>query len=213
MGRAIHTSRRGGLWVALGLALLLAGISLGWPMVGEPLAAGPSEVRAAYFNKLGITAIPRIAPPVDFSLEDLSGRRVRLSDFKGKVVFINFWTTWCGACIVEMPAIESLHQRLKDRNFVILAVDLEEPPEEVKRFLAAYKLTFTALLDKDGEVSRSFGVHAIPTTFIIDKDGAMIGKAIGPRDWDHGDSRTLFEQLMAEEPAGRLKARQAEKDR
>ena len=207
-----HTSRHRILQAAPVTALLLAGLFLVWALVGETLAGSPSKVRAAYFKKLGVTPIARIAPPVDLSLEDLSGRTWRLSDLKGKVIFINFWASWCGACVLEMPAMQGLHEHLKDRDFVMLAVDLQEPPGQVKRFLDIYKLTFTALLDKDGEVSRSFGIRSIPTTFIIDKDGAMIGKALGPRDWNHSDSRALFEHLMAEEPARRLKAQQAEKD-
>ena len=207
-----HKSRQRSLRAAL-VVLLLAGLFLVRPLVGKPLADSTSKAHAAYFKKLGITPIPRIAPPVDLSLEDLSGRTWRLSDLKGKVVFINFWASWCGACVIEMPAMQGLHEHLKGRDFVMLAVDLQEPPGQVKRFMDIYKLTFTALLDKDGEVSRSFGIRYIPTTFIIDKEGAMIGKAQGPRDWNHGDSRALLEHLMADEPAGRRNARQAEKDR
>lgn len=206
-----HISRHRRLKAVPVVAFLFAGLFLGRPLVGELLADTPSEVRAAHLKKLGITPIPRIAPPVDFNLEDISGRLVRLSDLKGKVVFINFWTTWCGACRIEMPAMQGLHEHLKDRDFVMLAVDLQEQPEQVKRFLDYYKLTFTVLLDKDGEVSRSFGIHSIPTTFILDKEGGMIGKAMGPRDWNHADSHALFDHLLADEPAGRRKARQAEK--
>jgi thiol-disulfide isomerase/thioredoxin len=213
MGSATHISRRQGLWAVAALALLMVGLLLGWPMVARPLFGSSSNDQGAYFKKLGINRMARITPPVDFILADPAGRSVRLSDLKGKVVFINFWTTWCGACRIEMPAMQGLHEHLKDRDFVMLAVDLQEPPEQVKRYLDIYKLTFTALLDKDGEVSRSFGIRSIPTTFIIDKQGALIGMALGPRDWNHSDSRALFEYLITAAPPGAGKARQAEKDR
>ena len=150
------------------------------------------------FRDMGVLKVPHIAPPVDFSLLDLNGNKVSLSDFKGKIVFLNFWTTWCPGCRIEMPAMEKLHKRLKDKDFAMVSINIQEPASVIKKLFKDYKLTFTALLDSKGELSDPFGIRAIPTTFILNKDGGMIGKALGPREWNNKESIALFERLMDE---------------
>ncbi len=153
-----------------------------------------------YFQKLGMIKIPRIPPPEDFVLPDLDGRQVRLSDFNGRIVLLDFWTTWCPDCRLEMPLLEKLHRRFKDRDFTLLAVDLRESPKAVRHFFSSLELSFTALLDSQGEVGRRFGIRSIPTAFIIDRDGAIIGKAIGSRKWDDSAATALFERLLGNPP-------------
>ncbi len=145
---------------------------------------------------MGATKVPHLAPPVDFNLVDLTGNRVVLSEFKGKIVFLNFWTTWCPPCREEMPSMQKLYIRFKDKDFAMLAVSVKEPASVVEKFFKDYSLTFTALLDSDGELMTSYGVRAIPATYIIDKDGAIIGKAFGPRKWDGQKAIGLFEHLI-----------------
>ena len=149
------------------------------------------------YRDLGVIKLPRITPPVEFKLKDIHGKWVRLSDFRGKVVFLNFWTTWCPPCKIEMPSMEKLHARLKDKDFAMVAVDLQEPVSRVKDFVKRYKLSFTVLLDSKGEVGRRFGIQSIPTTFILDGKGGIIGKAFGPREWDGRKSMDFFEHLMS----------------
>ncbi len=170
-------------------AVLVSGLLLEM----SPAAEDP-ELR---FKELGVTRIPDIPPPMDFELPDLEGRRVRLSELKGKVVVINFWTTWCPSCRIEMPDLEKLHQHFRDRELVLLAVDLRESRQMVRKYFQDRKLNFTALLDGDGEVGRSFGIRSIPTTFIIDKSGGMVGKAFGARQWGGDRSFSLFEYLLS----------------
>ena len=129
-------------------------------------------------------------------LSDLDGRAVSLSEFKGKVIFVNFWTTWCGGCREEMPSMENLHQRLKNKDFIMVAIDIKQPVSWVQAFFEKHKLTFTPLLDPKGKTGDEFGVRALPTTFIIDKEGRIIGKAFGPRSWDSKASVALFEELI-----------------
>lgn len=148
------------------------------------------------FLDMGIFRLRSLAPPVDIYLKDVNGKMVRVSDLKGKIVFLNFWTTWCPACRVEMPAMQKLHQRLKDKDFVMIAINLQEPASRVKVFNKKYKLSFTSLLDSSGKVGLRFGVRSIPITYILDKNGGMIGKAPGARDWDSEKSIALFEHLM-----------------
>ena len=147
-------------------------------------------------HELGITQVPHIPPPVDINLMDINGQQVTLSDFKGKIVFLNFWTTWCPECRIEMPSMEKLHGRFKEQGFAMIAVNLQEPALRVKDFLKKYPLTFTILLDSKGKIGPQFGIRAVPTTFIIDKNGGIIGKALGSRHWYSKESMSLFEHLI-----------------
>jgi peroxiredoxin len=149
-------------------------------------------------GEMGIIQVPHIAPPVDFSLLNLNNKTVTLSDLKGKIVFLNFWTTWCGECRIEMPVMQKLYMRFKDKGFAMVAVSLNEPKSVVEKFFDDYKLTFTALLDSDGELGIPFGIRGIPMTYILDRDGGIIGKAFGARQWDSKESFALFEQLLKE---------------
>jgi len=151
------------------------------------------------FLDMGIFKLHSLAPPVDIYLKDLNGKMVRVSDLKGKIVFLNFWTTWCPPCRIEMPAMQKLHQRLKDKDFVMIAINLQEPASRVKAFNKKYKLNFTSLLDSSGKVALRFGIRSIPVTYILDKKGGMIGKALGAREWDSEKSIALFEHLMNRE--------------
>jgi peroxiredoxin len=94
-----------------------------------------------------------------------------------------------------MPAMERLHQKLKDKDFAVIAVNMKEPVSHVAKFIHAHKLSFTTLLDASGDVARRYGVHAIPTTLIFDKLGNRIGTVIGPRKWDSRTYIRTFEKL------------------
>lgn len=148
------------------------------------------------FREMRVIEVPHIPPTVDFSLLDINGQLFTLSDFKGKIVFLNFWTTWCPECRIEMPSMEKLYKRLNGQDFTMIAVNLQEPALRVKTFLKKYPLTFTILLDSKGEIGPQFGIRAVPTTFILDKNGGIIGKALGNRQWDSKESMALFEHLI-----------------
>ena len=147
------------------------------------------------FSDMGVLPTPFPTDPVEVTLKDLNGQQVSLSDFRGKIVFINFWTTWCLACVIEMPSMEKLHQKFKDKEFIMLAINLQESASKIKQFYKEYKLTFTTLLDTTGDVGAGMGIRSIPTTFILDKNGRLIGKALGPREWESKKSIALFEYL------------------
>ena len=147
------------------------------------------------FEEMFVLRVPQISLPVEFRLNDVNGRQVSLSDFRGKIVFLNFWTTWCPTCRIEMPSMEKLHQKFKNKDFAMVTINLQESATQVKGFFKELKLTFTALLDTTGEVGSLFRIYQIPTTFILDKKGRIIGKAVGPREWDSKDAVALFEHL------------------
>ena len=111
-------------------------------------------------------------------------------------MFLNFWATWCQSCLVEMPAMEKLYRRFKDKDFAMVSVSIQDPPLAVKRFFLMNKLTFTALLDQSGKTVPGFAIRAIPTTLILDKSGRIFGRVMGPREWDSRESVAMFNRLI-----------------
>jgi peroxiredoxin len=161
----------------------------------DPLAKDDSQELDRLFRDMLVLKIPHVTEPADIRLKDIEGRQVNLSDFRGKIVFLNFWTTWCPACRIEMPSMEKLHQKFKYKDFAMVTINLQETASQVKEFFKVHKLTFTALLDSTGDVGTAFGIYQIPTTFILDKEGRIIAKAVGPREWDSKNAIALFEHL------------------
>jgi peroxiredoxin len=120
---------------------------------------------------------------IDFTLKDLNGVEKTLSDYRGKVVFLNFWATWCLPCRAEMPSMQKLHEKLKDEDFVMLAVALDKSKSKIVDFVKQGKYTFSVLVDSENRVARRYRVAGIPTTFLIDKKGMVVEKVVGGRDW------------------------------
>lgn len=116
---------------------------------------------------------------IDFTLTDLDGKKVFLKDFKGKNVYLNFWAAWCPPCRGEMPEIEKVYQQYKDKDFVVLAVDLGEDKNTVKSFIQQNKYNFKVLLDSDQSVAAQYNITAIPVSYFIDKDGNVVTKRVG----------------------------------
>jgi peroxiredoxin len=159
--------------------------------------AGSSEQELErLFGSMGILKMPHATRPLEIQLKDIFGNAVRLSDFRGKIVFLNFWATWCPTCVVEMPSMEKLHRRFKDQDFAMIAVNMQESEAQVKSFFEKLQLSFTALLDANGEVAAGLAVNALPTTYFLDKEGRIMGMALGPREWDKQASIELFEFLI-----------------
>ena len=154
------------------------------------------EKYRGFFSSLGVQKISPPAKAKDFTLGNLEGSLVSLKDFQGKVVFLNFWATWCPPCRAEMPAMEKLWQKFREEEFVILAVDVREGKEKVSSFVKENGLTFPVLLDSRGGVANTYGIRAIPTTYLLDPEGRIVGKALGARNWASQDAFKLIEQLL-----------------
>jgi peroxiredoxin len=126
--------------------------------------------------------VGEIAP--DFMLKKFEGDTISLADYRGKVVFLNFWATWCPPCVEEMPSMEMLYQKLQGREFEILAINVGEEGEKIIRpFMGKHSLTFPVLLDPNKKIYGLYGLTGIPETFIIDKNGIVDSKIIGGQDW------------------------------
>jgi len=149
------------------------------------------------YSKVRISLIKGDKKAPDFSLLDLHGKKVGLKQFRGKIILLNFWATWCGPCKEEMPFLEILHQQFKEKDFVVVTVSVDyEEAKLVREFVNKQRYTFPVLLDPKCEVLDLFEVKGIPTTFIIDKKGKMLGMAIGPRDWKCQEAISLISVLI-----------------
>ncbi len=126
-----------------------------------------------------------VATPPPLVLKDLHGKVRDLNDFKGQVVLVNFWATWCPPCRIEMPSMWRLKQKLKGSPFVVLAVDMGEERVVVNTFLPEkMKTDFVVLMDKDGVALRDWKVFAFPTSYIIDANGKIRYALYGALEWD-----------------------------
>ncbi len=155
-----------------------------------------SETIQSKLLDLGIGVTKEKTESIDFALEDLTGTMRKLSSYRGNVVFLNFWATWCGPCRIEMPSMQLLYDKLKDEGLEIVAVDLQESKKSVKAFVDRYKLSFPVLLDKNGEVGLIYGAMGIPTTYLIDRDGYVFAGAKGAREWDTPQMISVFKEIL-----------------
>jgi len=124
-------------------------------------------------------------PTPGLELRELDGRGHRLADYRGKVVLVNFWATWCVPCRDEMPSIQHLKEKLAGRPFVVLAVNLDEPEARVRKFLSQMTVDFTVLLDPEKKVARAWDARILPASFIIGPDGRIRYSLVGELDWGH----------------------------
>jgi peroxiredoxin len=181
---AVYTARvRSRVVVAL---LALAAVLVPGPIFAEDPVAALSLIRPKP---------PKDAP--DFQVPTPDGSTLRLTDFKGKVVFLNFWATWCEPCREEMPSMERLHRAYKDRGLVVLAISLDvQGASVVKPFVKKLALTFPIGLDPKMAVRETYGVWAVPSTFLIDRKGKRVLFANGAREWDGKAAHAVVESLL-----------------
>ncbi len=184
--------RRNVVFVTLTVFFMTLGCDSGYSE-GPEFSSGeeqPVSVR-------GRPTIGSPAPP--FRLMDLQGKSVALSDFRGQVVLLNFWATWCGPCRVEMPAMEALYQAMHDQGLEILAVSVDQQGMAVtKPFQESMGLTFPILHDSDYQVGLEYGARTLPMTYAIDRKGIIRHRIFGARDWNSSEARTGIAQLLQE---------------
>jgi len=149
-------------------------------------------------GELGLLPTGKEAP--DFTVTDLDGNTLHLSDLRGKVVFLNFWATWCAPCRRELPSIQSLYKKyLNEDKFAIVAVSGDvDGPKVVADTMKKYEVNFPVYLDPQNEVIAQYGVEGFPETFLIDRDGKVVHKFVGPREWHDPRFREIIDQLLAE---------------
>ena len=145
-------------------------------------------------------AVGKVAP--DFALTDLNEKPIRLSDYRGKVVFLNFWATWCAPCREEMPSMEVLFKNFEKDGLVILAVSIDRvtTTKDIPPFVKGMNLTFPVLIDSWGKTDKPYKRMGVPETFIIDQDGVIRETIIGPKDWTRIDNLKTLTTLLNVQP-------------
>ncbi|MBI3628808.1 MAG: TlpA family protein disulfide reductase [Candidatus Rokubacteria bacterium] len=169
--------------------VLLASLVLG--MLGPGLAIAQDP-----FKALDLIRPARVQVAKDFTTPSPDGKPVKLGDHPGKVIFLNFWATWCPPCREEMPAMERLYQRYKARGLVVIAVSVDSDIVVVPPFVKQNKLTFPIGHDPKMALAERYGVRALPSSFLVDKKGNLAALAIGPRAWDTKPAYAVIESLL-----------------
>jgi peroxiredoxin len=154
---------------------------------------------------LAALALPALAQPLKpwaggaapaLELADAEGKLHRLANYRGSVVLVNFWATWCAPCREEMPSMERLRAAMKGKRFAILAVNVGESARTARAFAEKMQLGFPLLLDHDTQVSRAWSARVLPASFVVGPDGALRYSYFGAMDWAGADVRTAIEELL-----------------
>ncbi|MDR4482112.1 MAG: TlpA disulfide reductase family protein [Nitrospirales bacterium] len=188
---AWHYLSKSGLFLGvMGIFCLLLGCDSGY---------SESSTREAPSSHSVASRPSKGSPAPDFRLMDMKGKPVSLSDFKGKVVLLNFWATWCGPCRIEMPAMEALYRSMRSKGLEIVAVSVDQQGTAVTRpFQEAMGLSFPILHDQDYEVGLTYGARTLPMTFAIDRQGIIRQVVFGSRDWNSPEARRGIAEVLQE---------------
>jgi thiol-disulfide isomerase/thioredoxin len=161
--------------------------------------------KTAALLALVLATAPALAQPLKpwnggatpaLELSDLQGIKHKLADYRGKVVLVNFWATWCVPCRDEMPSIERLRASLEGRRFAVLAVNLAEPEPRIRKFLEQVPVGFPVLLDRDTQTTRAWQAKVLPATYIVAPDGVIRYRHIGELDWSKPEVRDAILKLI-----------------
>ncbi|HWP83740.1 MAG TPA: TlpA disulfide reductase family protein [Terriglobia bacterium] len=133
----------------------------------------------------------------DFTLPKDDGQPVSLADFRGQIVVLNFWASWCAPCVDELPSLKRFAQQYAGKGVTVLGVSLDEDPEAYKEFLARFQINFLNVRNASRNVSDLYGTFKLPETYIISKDGHLLNKIIGPTDWTSQQMLDYFNALIA----------------
>jgi len=137
--------------------------------------------------------------PLLASLPDTSGRERSLGDYQGQVLLVNFWASWCGPCIGEIPSLRTLRERLDDEPFEVLAINVEENPFKVQKFTGLVSMPFPILLDRDRALFEAWGARVLPTSYLLDAAGKVRYRVQGPLDWSSEDIVDKVRSLLPDD--------------
>jgi thiol-disulfide isomerase/thioredoxin len=200
---AVHAVIKRRTLAAVGLALLALAATAPGFAAGWVAAAGgtPSAPEGPFARDFTFSDPPVPAPSEAF--QTLDGAPVALSDFRGKVVLVNFWATWCAPCVKEMPALERLHLQLAEEGLAVLAVSQDRNgAAAVTPFLGRIDLQHLPVyLDHRGTLGRAFGVQGLPTTYVVGRDGRALAALVGPAEWDSPEAVAFLRHYLRQEPA------------
>jgi cytochrome c biogenesis protein CcmG, thiol:disulfide interchange protein DsbE len=156
--------------------------------------AGATEIPYQSVPNLEQLRDPSAMP--EFTLPDVAGRKVSLSDFRGKIVMLNFWASWCAPCREEMPAMERLYREFSDRGFVVLSVNVRDKREDALAFMKELNLTYPVVFDPSGRWLLRYGAWGLPNTYLIGRDREGLARMRGHADWYSPSARALIRALV-----------------
>lgn len=174
-----------GQWVAVGVVIGVIGFGVGAALLLTPeITRIEPGTRAPNYQVFGVT----------------SNDTVNVSDYRGEVVLLNVWATWCGPCEQEMPSMERLHQELGPQGLRVVAISVDQGDvSAVREWAAERNLSFTVLHDPSGRIQQVYQTTGVPESFVIDRQGVIVKKIIGATEWDHPAQKALFRRLLASE--------------
>jgi peroxiredoxin len=179
-------------------SLLVAALAAVAGLMSAPWSSSREPAVARAVSTLDGQWVGRQAP--SFTLPGLDGRSHRLSDYRGKVVFLNFWASFCEPCKREMPSMERLIREYQGRGMEMIAVSLDPERADAQRFLSQFmagrRSAMTVLWDREGQVSSDFGTELIPETYIIDRQGRVVARFVNEYDWTRPEVKKLVEALL-----------------
>lgn len=189
-----------GPWVKRGVALLVILLAVGVGFIlarfFPPYGSKKDQLEALYWDVSGAPQIGQEAPDLVFT--SFEGKDYKLSDLKGKVVLLNFWATWCPPCREEIPSMENAYKELKDKGFVIVAINIDQGGKKaIIRFKRELPFSFPVALDPEAKAARTYRVTSIPTNIIIDRQGKIVNKGVGAVNWDSLKARGLLAKLLS----------------
>jgi thiol-disulfide isomerase/thioredoxin len=169
-------------------------LSLTWASLSAPAAWAQAKIDYKVVPIL--QQMKDTAPTPEIALGTLEGKKVSLKDFRGKIVLLNFWASWCVPCREEMPAMEKLYQEYKEKNFVILAIAVKDSKQDTLNFVKELKITYPIALDPDAKVGQEYGAWGLPVTYLIGPKGEALARGWGPADWYGSAARKLIKDLL-----------------
>jgi peroxiredoxin len=137
-----------------------------------------------------------VGPTPEFSLSTPDGKKISLKDFRGKIVLLNFWASWCVPCREEMPAMEKLYQEYKQKNFAILAIAVKDRKQDAIDFVKELKISYPIALDPEAQVGSLYGAWGLPATYLIGPNGEGLARGWGPAEWYGSGARRLVKDLL-----------------
>jgi peroxiredoxin len=181
-------------YIALFVTLFVVGLLFFFDhFLEEPISVGDVKIVEKFDQEKSLVGY--LAP--QFTLRNLKGNRVSLDSFKGQVVVLNFWATWCVPCRIEMPAFENLYRRYRSLGVAVVGVSLDKGADEkVRKFVEEYQLSFPILMDSDGKAEKLYPSVSIPFTFVIDKAGRIVARVDGAKNWESKETFDAIEYLL-----------------